>query len=158
MAVFDNSNSVRTTYERQDADGKTYVYVRAHGALTAKTPYLCFVDYDGWRTHAIWDTTLASTSAASAQQRYKVCVPNVAIGSDTDGWVQVGGYIGSVTTASLTCTAGNIWRWSDATLTCSSHPSLSTGFVDGFAIAFTSASATTSHNMYLINRFCYGTT
>ena len=157
MAIFDNVIG-RHIYERENADGKIDIFVRAHAALTAKTPYLAYVGYDGWRTHAIWDTTLASTSAAAAGEYYKVIVPNAAIGSDTDGWAQVGGYCGSVTTASTTSTQGCIWRWTDASISAVSHPSLSTGFVDGFAIAYTSASATTSHDMYLMNRFVYGTT
>lgn len=157
MAIFDNSIG-RPIYERQDADGKIWIDVRAHAALTANTPYLAYVGYDGWRTHAIWDTTLASISAGAGQGVYKLCIPYAAIASDTDGWAQVGGYAPSVTMASTTCTQGNIWRWSDATLTCSTHPSLSGVFVDGVAIAYTSASATTSHNMFLHNKWVMGTT
>lgn len=155
--VFDYSVG-RSLYERCDADGKIWIQVRAHGDLTAKTPYLAYIGYDGYRTHALWDTTLASISAGAGIGVYKMIVPDAAIGSDTDGWAQVGGYCGSVTTASLTATVGNVWRWVDATITCSSHPSLSAPFVDGVGIAYTSASATTSHNIFLTNKFCMGTT
>ena len=157
MGIFDNSVG-RPLYERQDADGKIWVYARAHGTLTARTPYLVYIGYDGWRTHALWDTTLASISAGAGVGVYKAAVPDVAISSDTDGWVQTGGYCPSVTTASLTCTVGNSWRWVDATLTCSSHPSLSAPFVDQYAVAYTSASATTSHNLFLTNKWFMGTT
>jgi hypothetical protein len=157
MAIFDNAVG-RHIYERENANGTVEIFVRAHGTLTAKTPYLAYVGYDGWRTHALWDTTLASITAGAGQGTYKMIVPGAAISSDTDGWAQVGGYCGSVTMASLTATQGNIWRWVDATLTCSTHPSLSGCFVDGVAICYTSASATTSHDIYLQNRWVMGTT
>ena len=156
--IFDYSVG-RSLYERCDGDGKIWIKARAHGALTAKVPYLVYCGYDGPRTHALWDTTLASLSAGSSVNFYKVGIPEAAVGSDTDGWLQIGGYCPSVTVDStLTASIGNIWRWVDATVTCSTHPSLSAGFVDGFALSYTHASATTSHNMYLMNKFIMGTT
>lgn len=157
MAIHDNVIG-RSILEREDADGRIWVLARAHGPLTANTPYLCYIGYDGYRTHALWDTTLASISAGAGIGVYKAAIPYDAIASDTDGWVQVGGYAPSVTTATLTATVGNAWRWVDATLTCSTHPSLSAPFVDQYAVAYTSASGTASHNMFLMNKWFMGTT
>jgi len=157
--LFDQNNSLRSAYERVDADGTVWIKARAHGALTAKTPYLVYVGYDGPRTLAIFDTGVATTTAASHAFRYKVGVPDAAVSSDTDGWLQVGGYCGSVTTASVTITQGVLFLWSDAGVGAGTAATATQmGIVNGFGVGYTSASATTSHNMYLLNRHCYGLT
>lgn len=110
--------SARPIAVRQDQDGKEFIYARAHGALTAKVPYIAYMSYDGWRTAALFDTGYASASAASHPQ-YVAFVPPVAIGSDTDGWGQCGGPVTSVVTdtASTSVTTGNRYIWQDATIT-----------------------------------------
>jgi hypothetical protein len=158
MGIHDNVIG-RSLTIREDADGKMWVYARAHATLTAKTPYLVYIGYDGYRTHALWDTTLASISAGAGIGVYKPGIPDKAISSDTDGWMQVGGYVADVIVdKTLTSTVGNTWRWVDATITCSTNASLSAPMVDAYAIAYTSASATTTHNMFLMNKWCMGTT
>lgn len=156
---YSSTVSVRALYDKENADGTIEVLARVHGTLTAKTPYVVYTNYDGPRTLALFDTGLASTTAAGSYGFYRIGVPNAAISSDTDGWLQVGGYCGSVTTASITCTASNWLRWVDAAVAAGVPlSSVSSAPLDGFAIAYTSASATTSHNVMLLNRFVMGTT
>lgn len=150
--------TIRPVWDRENADGTIDVLCRAHGTLTAKTPYLVFIGYDGPRTAALLDNGLASTTAAGSLNYLRIGVPNVAISSDTDGYLQVGGYCGSVTTASITVTQGVFLRWVDAAIAAGSAPTASAAPLDAFAIAYTSASATTSHNLMLLNRFISGTT
>lgn len=110
--------TARPLASRTDMDGKEYIYVRAHGALTAKTAYLAYVSYDGWRTIALFDSGLASTTAGT-HLRYVAAVPPTAISSDTDGWVQCGGPATSVIfdSASVSMSTGNPCMWVDATVT-----------------------------------------
>ena len=110
--------SARLMQPRVDQDGREYIWVRAHGALTAKTAYLAYISYDGYRTCALFDSGLASTTAGS-HLRYVAAVPPTAISSDTDGWVQCGGPATSVIfdTASVSMSTGNPCQWTDATVT-----------------------------------------
>lgn len=164
--IFDRDYSstiaVRALYDKENADGTIEVYCRAHGALTAKTPYLVWTSYDGPKTAALFDTGLASTTAAASNNFYRVGVPNSAISSDTDGWLQVGGYCASVTTASITISQGNFAVWLKASVGAGTGitTALPTAAsrIDGFAVAYTAASATMSHNLFLLNRFVMGTT
>jgi hypothetical protein len=149
-------------YTRENSDGTVEILARAHGALTAKTPYLVWISYDGPKTAALFDTGLASTTAAGSNNFFKVGVPAVAVSSDTDGWLQVGGYCGSVTTASITISQGNFAVWLKASVGAGTGitTALPTAAsrIDGFAVAYTAASATMSHNLFLLNRFIMGTT
>lgn len=160
---YTDSITLRAIYERENSDGTVEILARAHGTLTAKTPYLVYIGYDGPRTLALFDTGLASTTAAGSNNFYKVGVPNVAVSSDTDGWLQVGGYCGSVTTASITVSQGNWACWVDAAVAAASGntsvlPTASNARLDAFAVAYTAASATQSHNLFLLNRYVIGST
>lgn len=114
----DNSTgyNVRPIQPRYDGDGKEFIYARAHAALTAHVPYLAYMEYDGWRTAALFDTGYASASAAS-HGLYCAFVPPTAISSDTDGWGQSGGPCEDLAKASDSVTTGNMFTWNDATIT-----------------------------------------
>jgi len=103
----------RPIQPRIDGDGKEWIYARAHGALTAHTPYLAYMSYDGWRTAALFDTGYASASAASHPQ-YAAFVPCETVGSDTDAWGQCGGPCEDMIVASDSVTTGNRFLWNDA--------------------------------------------
>lgn len=113
-----SSYKARPIKSRSDGDGKEYIYARVHETLTAKTAYLAYVSYDGYRTCALFDSGQASTTAAS-HLRYVSFIPDTAISSDTDGWGQCGGVATSVIfdSASTSMSTGNPCMWSDATVT-----------------------------------------
>ena len=156
---FDNSNSVRHIYERQDADGKIYVWARAHGALTAKAPYLVYAAYDGYRTAALFDTGLASTTAAGSQGFYKIGIANEAVGSDVDGWLQVGGFCATANTSLSTATVGLYLRWVDAAIASGTAARASAAAcVDAFAVNAVAAASATYQGIFLLNKYVIGTT
>lgn len=155
-----SSYKTRPVQSRVDGDGKEFIYVRAHGALTARQPYVARIQYDGWRTLALFDTGVASTSAASHQQ-YVAVIPDTAIGSDTDGWVQCGGVATSVTfdTASTSMTTGNYLLWSDATVTGTTGQSATNIFCNVYGICMATGSSGTYDVLLLgSNHFVFGTT
>lgn len=143
---------------REDMDGTQWVYARAHGALTAKTPYVCRMTNGGWTTLALFDTGAASTTAASHYGYYPF-VPAAAIASDTDGWGQIGGPVTGVGAVSQSATTGNYLRWSDATLTGTTAASATAITVDCYGIVLATVSSGT-YDLYLrgIGFPIYGTT
>jgi len=144
----DNSGyAARDISPRNDGNGKEFIYARAHGALTAKTAYVARVAHDGWRTLAVFDTGMASTTAASHLQ-YVAFVPDAAIASDTDGWGQCGGVCTSVTLASQSATTGNIFIWSDATITGATAATATVVMHSGYGICMATASGGT-YDIYL---------
>lgn len=137
-----SSYGARAIDFRVDANGKEWVYARAHGALTAKSTYVARLTNSGWSTLALFDSGMASTTAASHPQ-YLAFVPETAIASDTDGWGQCGGVCTSVTCASQSATTGNYMRWSDATLTGTTAASATAIIVDCYGIVMATASSGT---------------
>lgn len=156
--IYDNNNSLRSLYERMDADGTIWIKARAHGALTAATPYLVYCGYDGPRTLALFDTGATAGSCVGFDTKYKVGVPNQAVSSDTDGWLQIGGYCASMTTSTVTATVGEFFIWKDASVDCETTATTTSPAINGFAIAYTSAEGDTAHDVYLLNKFVYGAT
>ena len=147
---------------REDANGKRWIYAFAHGDLTAGTPYVAYEGYDGsgdfgWKTMALVDTTLASTTAATRVSHY-VGVPDEAVSSGTWGWLQIGGKCLSVTTASITGTVGCMFRWKDASVANAGAGVSNSGFCADFAVCITSSSASTAHDMFLLGRPVCGIT
>ena len=157
--VYDNSNSVHSDAKRKDATGKTYIKALAHGDLTAKTPYLVYVGYDGPRTMALFDTGVATATAAAHANRYQVGVTEVAVSSGTYGWLQVGGFASDVITATTVSTVGALFLWQDADVTCQTGVTATqAGLVNGFAVAYSSDSSAATHDMYLLDKYVYGLT
>ena len=78
-----------------DADGKVWVYAVAHGALTAKTPYLVVVNEFG------------SVTLALGVARGYVGVPEKAVDSGALAKLQVGGDVDDMVTASLSVSVGH---------------------------------------------------
>lgn len=150
MAVLgrdDSGYSTRPMGVREDMDGTQWVYARSHGALTALSPYVVRLTEGGWKTLALFDTGMASTTAAS-HLNYYAFIPASAISSDTDGWGQIGGPVVGVGAVSQSQTTGNYLRWSDATLTGATAASATVIGVDCFGIVMATASSGT-HDLYL---------
>lgn len=98
IPVFVPSAYQYNTFEkRYDADGKVYMKARAHGALTAKTPYKIIADEYGSLTGALADDT----------KYYYVGFPLAAVDSGADAWLQIGGYIDDMITPSLSVAVGH---------------------------------------------------
>jgi hypothetical protein len=85
-----SSTQYNTFEKRFDADGKVFMWARAHDDLTAKTPYKIIVNEYGPVTAALADDTTY----------YYVGVPLAAIASGADGLLQIGGYIAGMICAS----------------------------------------------------------
>lgn len=132
---------------REDMNGTQHIYARAHASLTALQPYVARLSYDGWRTLALFDSGMASTTAAS-HLNYFPFVPITAIASDTDGWGQIGGPIEGVGAVSQSQTTGNVLIWADATLTGSTAASATVVGHSVYGIVMATASSGT-HDLYL---------
>jgi hypothetical protein len=154
----DSGYNARPPFPREDMDGTQHVWARAHGALTALTPYLCRLTSGGYTTIALFDTGAASATAAS-HYGYIPFVPLTAIASDTDGWGQVGGPCVGVICASQSASTGNYMRWSDATLTGTTAASATAMTVDCYGIVMATASSG-AYDLYLrgVGYPIYGTT
>lgn len=144
-----------TVVPRTDSNGKRWIKAKAHGDLTSKTPYAIRGGASGLLTRAIFDTTMVSTTAA-AHANFYVGIPDDAISSGTFGWLQIGGDVESVVMSSTTGTVGATFQWKDASLVGSG--ATDTGYFADFAVCTTSASATSSHDMFLLERKVCGLT
>tara|TARA_R100000315_G_scaffold59743_1_gene35741 strand:- start:406 stop:876 length:471 start_codon:yes stop_codon:yes gene_type:complete len=144
-----------TIMPRVDSNGKTWLKAKAHGDLTAGTIYAIRGGASGLLTLAVADSGFGSETAA-AHGNYYIGVPDDAVASGTFGWLQVGGNADSVTTTSTTGTAGMTFQWKDATIVGSGASD--TAYVADFAVCRTSASASTSHDLFLLGRKVCGIT
>jgi hypothetical protein len=75
----------------EDADGKIWLQAVAHGNLTANTPYKVQYGQTGLVTAALADDT----------HTYWVGVPESAVTSGDVCWMQIGGRVSSLVTASI---------------------------------------------------------
>ena len=97
MGALGVKTTVTTTQEiRYDADGTSWMQIVAHGDLTALTPYMVFPGQTGYVTAAI----------SGAMYGY-IGVPAAAVDSGDTAWVQIGGRVDDMVTASLAVTAGH---------------------------------------------------
>ena len=96
--VFDNVGSANLGL-RYDQDGRVWAYAKAHGALTADTPYLVKPANTGWVTAAI--------GAVHA----RIGVPAAAVDSGDYAWVQVGGPKEDMAVGAIDVdTVGHFWE------------------------------------------------
>lgn len=143
----DTGYGARPMGVREDMNGTQWVYARAHAALTALSPYVVRLTNSGWATLALFDSGMASTTAASHLQYYAF-VPGAAISSDTDGWGQIGGPVEGVGAVSQSATTGNYLLWSDATLTGTTAASATAIACNVFGIVMATVSSGT-YDLYL---------
>lgn len=124
---------------RENGQGQFEMYVRAHAALTAKTPYKVYHDGNRYVTAAIADEAVT----------YIVGVPEKAIASGKDGWVVIGGIVESVVVPSATYTLRHGMKVHDGVLT-SMGANFAFGANEFAVIMATHGSATTALNLELV--------
>ncbi len=142
MGLFDNSNSIVTTLEpRYDGNGGVSRQARAHGALTALTPYFLTGSKYGQQSRAI----------ASGVSNCRVIVPLESVASGEVFWGQTGGRIAGVITANIDIDSGDGWNVTSGIVADSGTY---TDAINEFAVALDDddGSASTSHEMFLMDR------
>jgi len=142
MPFFDTSNKIVATLEpRYNADGTIDRQAKAHGDLTAKTPYFLTYNKEGPVTAAV----------ASGVANVRIIVPRTAVSSDDVFWGQTGGYITSVVTPSIDIDSGDGWEITSGAIADSGAYAKE---ADEFAISVVddAGSAATTHNMFLFDR------
>ena len=147
MNAFDPNDYTYNPYEfRYDSDGTVWAKVRAHAALTAKTPYKITINQYGYVSAALADETAYIL----------VGVPAAAIASGEDGWLQIGGYCADVITPSLSVTAGHAFSILDGAVADSGV--VFSGLAGQFAVCYTTSSSSTTQDMQLVPRVVLTTT
>ena len=97
-AFFVPSSTQKATFEkRYDSNGKVWANCLAHGDLTAKTPYAIIADEYG---------PLSGALPASGKYIH-VGVPEAAVDSGAGCWLQIGGDVSAMITASLSVAVGH---------------------------------------------------
>lgn len=105
--VFDNVGSANLR-PRVDQDGRVWYYAKAHGALTADTPYGCVPTEDGLETRAF---------TAGGALEFRVLVPDHDVDSGAYAWMQAGGPKTAMAVGSADVdTAGHFWHIHDGAL------------------------------------------
>ena len=107
----------RSILQRQDSDGRTFMFARAMSAATYKTlyvimPYAGTVAAGAVGVGYIATTLFATGVAASVSAflglgNYYLGVADQTVASGSDGWFQVGGPCVSTTLSTCTATTGN---------------------------------------------------
>lgn len=120
----------------EGSDGKLYVYAQAHGALTAKTPYLVIANEYGFITKAQTD---------GAFYCY-IGVPNDTYASGDLAKLQIGGYCEDMITPSITSVVGYAVRMYDGAVALVSADYSGTA---GQFAALCDATTATTHNVQL---------
>jgi hypothetical protein len=141
--MFDRgSNQILVPFEwRYDDDGTVWVKIQAHDDLTAKTPYGIVVNEYGYITQAL----------PAAGVYILVGVPANAIDSGDEDWVQIGGYVASLITASLSMAVGHgLTVNSGAIADIGADYS---GAAGEFAVAVTETTTSTTQNVVLVPKY-----
>lgn len=136
---------------RVDTDNKQWLQAHAAVSLTASAVYVIRSSTSGYVASGLFATGLASTTAVS-RANYFLGIPDQNYPSACLAWLQIGGKRSSVTTQSITGTAGGTFAWASATVNNYGAGSNDIGHFNQFAICLTSASASTSHDMLLLAR------
>lgn len=123
---------------RVNADGNEQVYVKAHAALIAKTPYYLIADEDGYLSQAIGTDALP----------HRVCVPEVAVPSGEYAWMTVKGLVEGMVVPSMSLTTGHaLGITAGAVVDVGADYA---GEVTSFAIATADTTAATTANVRLL--------
>jgi len=126
--------------QRYDSNGKVFINAIAGDTLTAKTPVGVIYNEYGAVTLALADTTLY----------YRVGVPIAGAAADASVWLQHGGYITDVVTASITTVVGYGIEIHDGTVAL---VSVDYSGVDAeFAVCTEVSGASTTHELMLVPR------
>ena len=141
MGALGVKSTVTTTQEiRYDADGTSWMQIVAHGDLTALTPYMVFPGQTGYVTAAI----------SGAMYGY-IGVPAAAVDSGDTAWVQIGGRVDDMVTASLTVTAGDCLTMTTGAVADSTAAWTGAAGTGEFAVCTTTtASASLTQDCFLV--------
>jgi len=138
MGALGLKSTITTTQEiRRDADGTSWMQIVAHGDLTAKTPYMVFPGQTGYVTAAI-----------SGAMYGFIGVPQYAVDSGDTEWVQIGGRVDDMVTASITTAAGQAVTMTTAAV--AAVGAAFSGLVGQFAVATETSTSATTHDFFLI--------
>lgn len=132
--------------KKEDADGKVWLKVQAHGALTAKTPYKVIVNEYGYITAALADD----------QNYYYVGVPEAAVDSGDEAWIQIGGYCTDMVTPSLSVSVGHALKMYDGAVADAGADY--SGAAGEFAVCTAASTSSTTQDVVLIPERIIGTT
>jgi len=140
MSLFNRAgNQLYVPFQfRYDEDGTVWVKAQCHDDLTALTPYALVVNEYGWITGDL---------PASGYYIY-VVVPPYAMSSGDEDWIQVGGYVASMVTASLSVEVGH-----GLTVNTGAIADIGadyTGAAGEFAICTTKSTTSTTQNVVLV--------
>ena len=145
--TFERTSTQYATFEwRYDSDGNVWVQAQAHGALTAKTPYLVINNEFGQITSVQSDCTIYCL----------VGVPPAAAASAAIDWLQIGGYCASMITPALTVSVGHALSMYDGVVTDVAADY--TGASAEFAVNVTLTAGGTTCNAMLVPRYILTTT
>jgi len=170
MSAFVHTNDTyRSILPREDAHGKTWINAHAVASCTAHCPKAIQQGYDGtsrfgYNARALFDTGLASTTAATRQNQYYVgVVGNDTIASDSWGWFQIGGdcptvYADPVTPGVETGTIGGFMVWIKDKIQNAGDGVSNSMACNAVGICTKSASASSYLGMYLLGRRLMGNT
>lgn len=89
--------------KRWDADGKVYMQVQCHGALTKLTPYGIVANEFGWITQAL--PAAGKYIYVGVPDRFSISTADVT--ALVYPWLQIGGYLANVITPALDISVGH---------------------------------------------------
>ena len=139
MLIHDDVDSFRSSEPWYDPEkGAGWLWLAAHAALTAKTPYA-----RSWNATGM--VTLAVPSTATF--RFLLVFPHNAVASGAADKMQFAGKIDAVVTPSLSMTAGHAFTVAAGAI--ADNGAAPTGATDEFAVAEDTTSTATSHDMLL---------
>jgi len=124
--------------KKEDTNGKVWVKIIAHDALTAKTSYKVIVNEYGYVTAAM------TTAAAFCY----IGVPEHAIDSGAEDWIQIGGYVASMITPSLSVSVGHALCINNGVV--ADRGADYSGAGTEFAICTTASTTSTTQNVILM--------
>lgn len=144
---FQRTSTQYVSFEwKYDSDGKVWANVQAHDTLVAKTPYLVIVNEFGQITQALADNTVFGI----------VGCPYAAAAAADELFVQIGGYITSMVTASLSVSVGHGMDVYDGAV--ADNGADYSGEDGEFAVCTTASTTSTTQNAILVPRYIWTTT
>ena len=143
--VSDNVNNGYLGF-RYDADGTVWLKVNYKNDGVAKTPMQVILDETGY----------VALDLADAAKYYYVGVPAKTFATGVDGWIQVGGLVEDMITASLSMSVGHAFTIHDGAVADAGADY--SGASNEFGCAVTATTTSTTQDAMLIPRIILATT
>lgn len=160
MAFVHTQDTYRSILPREDGNGKIWLQAYAVASCTATYPKMLAIGYEssggrfGYKANALFDVGAASTTMAAQIGHFYLGISKETVPSDSWGWFQIGGYVGTVgcDSGGITGTIGGMFNVTDASVANAGAAASITNSVNigAFGICTASASATATHSMYLL--------